>query len=1281
MDATGYAAFMTNLPTTMTDLGFRTQLAPHMAKLRISDYQCQKSRGKTFGIVTFLHKTDGENFMNQHGSLPIPGLYHNGRPSLRARLYILNQPVRCTMSNKPPDAMLIRVLQKESEDRAHPDEDRGELKKHESVVFDTLGLSCGHYEYPNNAIAYAADVQWTEKGIAKFARDCLILKFPSDSRKIRVEIQYRAIVEVVISMRPPCLFVTLWEAPKIFEEDTLAQAMAVAMRIWGFSPARNTERARISSIPHAHIDHSRIIGQSLIYCIKLSPNDIEHKIGRLREKDFLTYSFHNIPNPIVGQTYMAQGLVEFEGQVARYGNIVPFDLLFQFQSLVQNGYLLPQTVGQLLRWLRDWIVRNGPQAARAVAKKPNDVTRDHDAKGTPLRLPFSAHAVKRLFKDIPFPGPNTDSSNFNAEELWDWLLECEKEISQGLTKELFSERARQNLTLVYKVQVTPSRVMISGPEPEAKNRILRKLIHARHTEYFARVQFCDEDGQDLQFNHKVSLDAIYARFNTILRHGFPIAGRMYMFLGFSHSSLRSHAVWFIATFMDENKELQSHITVIKKLGQFSEIRSPARCAARIGQSFSETPNAVDLHALGTRIEIVPDVKSKDGARVFSDGVGTISRELMEAIHKNLPPKAASATCFQIRWAGAKGMLSLDDTLDGLVMRIRPSMNKFDSDDKQNLEICDTANKPIPLVLNRQMIKILEDMRVPHSWFIGLQNKELERLRKITASTDNTVIFLKRQKIAEQMRFFMFIRRLQKLGLDYRKDTFLCSVVETAVLREVRLLKHKARIPVDQGVTLFGVMDEFGFLGDEEVFVTYDKRPRETYPDLHNRWLVITRSPALHPGDIQIRRAVVPPEDHPLRSLSNCIVFSQKGKRDLPSQLSGGDLDGDIYNVIWDNIPVDDSQFEFPPAEYPRVAPLDIGRTVTPEDMTEFFVKFMATDQLGLIAVKHIILADMHVAGTVHEGCKLLAEMHSTAVDYSKTGIPVDMTKLSTMQRTNYRPEFLAPAPPANLVDRTEIQFELPTAASDDEERDEDDDTGPRHKFYRSNKILGVLYNLIDEKRIWKEDIHVTVNRSGSSLWNELWGHIQKECLQLDEVDWKSSLDEARSIRHAYEDEVWAATNTFSDHATKTLQEIEVFTGAVFNKTGIQTRRQRDASVQLKDEFDRITKCSESLMTRQDTQTLDSLANILEYDGDSQVEEDISSQGTKSTGLELSIACFYVGMTEGGNRAGSTKRSRDDFESFKIVAAHCALRELEKAVKEKSIRDGVTELSGGYVGVR
>jgi hypothetical protein len=57
-------------------------------------------------------------------------------------------------------------------------------------------------------------------------------------------------------------------------------------------------------------------------------------------------------------------------------------------------------------------------------------------------------------------------------------------------------------------------------------------------------------------------------------------------------------------------------------------------------------------------------------------------------------------------------------------------------------------------------------------------------------------------------------------------------------------------------------------------------------------------------------------------------------------------------------------------------------------MTDFFVTFMETDQLGRICNAHKILADQSDEGVLDPRCVQLAEMASTTVDFSKAGIPV-----------------------------------------------------------------------------------------------------------------------------------------------------------------------------------------------------------------------------------------------------------------------------------------------------
>lgn len=88
--------------------------------------------------------------------------------------------------------------------------------------------------------------------------------------------------------------------------------------------------------------------------------------------------------------------------------------------------------------------------------------------------------------------------------------------------------------------------------------------------------------------------------------------------------------------------------LIADLGDFSLIQSPAKCAARIGQAFSDTPTAVPLR---TEVQTIRDVELNN--KVFSDGVGTMSPGVMAQIWAKLPNKGLMPTCFQIRY---KGML-------------------------------------------------------------------------------------------------------------------------------------------------------------------------------------------------------------------------------------------------------------------------------------------------------------------------------------------------------------------------------------------------------------------------------------------------------------------------------------------------------------------------------------------------------------------------------------------------------------------------------------------------
>ena len=333
--------------------------------------------------------------------------------------------------------------------------------------------------------------------------------------------------------------------------------------------------------------------------------------------------------------------------------------------------------------------------------------------------------------------------------------------------------------------------------------------------------------------------------------------------------------------------------------------------------------------------------------------------------------------------GAKGMISLDSRLRGDVIYLRSSMIKFQGSSDINLEICQAA-KLLPLYLNQQYIKILEDLGVDERVFLEMQKHDVAQLRESASSATGAANFLERDSIGRAAKLPFLLRKLQLIGLSFQADRFLSNAVELRMLIRLREIKYRSRLRVEKGCVLYGIMDETNYLKEGQVFCTFQT------DSISKKFLtgrvVVTRPPALHPGDIQTAQAVMVPEDSPLKLLCNCIVFSQQGSRSLPSMLSGGDLDGDTYAVMYDTklYPKHVAR----PAGYLPASPININRQVERTDMTRFLIQFMENDQLGRIAMLHRTLADKSLMGTFDSDCVKLAEMHSTAVDFSKTGVQV-----------------------------------------------------------------------------------------------------------------------------------------------------------------------------------------------------------------------------------------------------------------------------------------------------
>ncbi|KAK3905375.1 RNA dependent RNA polymerase-domain-containing protein [Staphylotrichum tortipilum] len=1172
--------FLRNLPPYMTDGALHKQLQPFMDQLSITDYLAEKQRNKTIGHVTFLRKTDGARFLQHHQEELLPQtpaqMQHRHRqhkhPPTRARLSLIGKPVFCKLSDREPDEYTLKSIQHESTQRVHPAVPAEPVTK----ALQATELNCGYYSLTGGKLVFSPEWTANESCLVRFSKRSLLITL--DKRQVQLRIPFQSIVELVWWQNGSAAVSLRW-APSILAPPAAEDDLAAAYATLSLGHRRPAQRRRVEAIDE---NHGQVASLCLVYHFMVpnpitrhAKSDLEAELVKMKDNFPVTRHDFAFQRP-VGMGF-ASAAASLRTQLAQYNTAgtLPFGLLLLLQGLVNNGYLHPVTVSALAlklaqRFAEAWKAGSGES-------------------------PVSVDAFKRLFDWIDYPMPHGDPAMFEVDGIMEYLGEAERLVREGSRLGLNQPGEPQNRARIFKAMVTPTRVTLHGPELEPMNRLLRK--YPDHS-YFIRAQFCDEDGQDLFFSSKVSLDSIYARFKSVLTNGIPVAGRVYKLLGFSHSSLRAHSAWLSAPFVNEG-QMQIPELIITGLGRFDNIKSPARRAARIGQAFSETPYAVDLDENGIQVLEIQDVKRN--GRVFSDGIGTISLAAADAVYRALPKSKGFPTAFQVRRAGAKGMLTVDPLLQGGSMCVRPSMVKFESNDRE-LEICDVASKPMPMVLNRQLIKILEDMGAPDTWFLNLQGRELRRLRGITATVYNTANFLRSQKIGESIQLSGLLRHVEAMGIDYRTDAFLRGAVEVVLLRELRLLKRRARIPVGKGMTLFGVMDETGFLEENQVYVTYDDESRHSEPPGPGQ-VIVTRSPALHPGDVQLATNRLPPHDgHPLAYHRNCIVFSKWGNRDLPSQLSGGDLDGDVFHVIWDP-EVIETVTTFSPADYPRVSPLELGRLVEAADIANFFVDFMQTDHLGVIATRHMVLADQRDHGTLDPDCIKLAELHSSAVDFSKTG-------------RAWRPDFLS-----------------------DDKDDEDNEEGPRFRYYESDKILGQLFRAVDEQNIWAQDIRMTVNMTqGPPFWDQLLAALEERASALGPVEWRDRVSEARIIQHTYEDAILGVMLDSADHPHQPLGELEVFVGFVINKSGVQTRRQRDSSVKLKEEFEHITAGITREMRNPGVPTGGSVREL--------------------GALELCLACLSVGCERQyrGGRPGH-RVSSQDLESFKIVAAAAVIREL------------------------
>ncbi|CAM4955855.1 unnamed protein product [Rotaria socialis] len=540
---------------------------------------------------------------------------------------------------------------------------------------------------------------------------------------------------------------------------------------------------------------------------------------------------------------------------------------------------------------------------------------------------------------------------------------------------------------IRKVYITPSTINYEGPHFEEACAVIRHFSELQ--DCFLRVSFLDEDYRMLK-NLNNSMNIVYKHIEKLMIDGLNVCGRQYKFLAFSSSQLREHSCWM---FHQQHISNISCDAIREWMGDFQNIHPVAKMAARLGQSFSTTIKGKEL-SRESYIEIDDVTSSIDSKAIYTDGIGIIASWFADELSKQMNLDS-TPSAFQIRFAGYKGMVcvSLEDKIcndSKIRVAFRPSMKKFDSDNC-SIDIVHPSDFSSSY-LNRQIILLLSSRRISDSVFHHFQDEMLAKLRFINTNVDHAIEALWKfnGNTGGNGTHKMMIEYLSRFQLN--TEPFIPQLLFRFQAFQLKQLRTKARILIEKGCVLFGVADETRTLKYGQVFIQIHRSDINETKIIQGP-VIVTRNPCLYPGDIRRYEAV---DNLQLHKLKNVIVFPMDGPRSMAAELAGGDLDGDTFWISWDShLIFADNYKAFCYSDQARQANESAANTskqsYTMADICRFFVEYMKADNLGIIANWHLARADRN--GVENENCMKLAEMHSIAVDFVKTGNrPPTLTK-------------------------------------------------------------------------------------------------------------------------------------------------------------------------------------------------------------------------------------------------------------------------------------------------
>ena len=549
-----------------------------------------------------------------------------------------------------------------------------------------------------------------------------------------------------------------------------------------------------------------------------------------------------------------------------------------------------------------------------------------------------------------------------------------------------------NWTYVKRLVVTPSRFIYFPAVLMKKSRLLRMFSK----EEFVIVSFRDEDLSRL---NNISL---IKPIKDFISEGLELCGEKYHFICASSSQLREGKAYFVRSELPNVCQMRNEILNLND--QYStSLKNVAKYLSRVGL-YSTSDVQLSKIDQGS-INKIDDIRAENGS-LLTDGAGKIKYSFLKDLGYE------NATAIQFRLGGSKGILvkALPDDQDFNQYRsiaLRPSMIKFTSLDQWLTVVA--VNEYMPLTLNREVINLLvsidKNTEVPniYPYLESLQDEVIaglcNRLENVKQAEITIKPLIPKQHFRQVTDFF-----------DVREEPYWRSLLLHSVYIDTKELREKTNIPIKKGCRLMGVPDPCNVLSPHEVFLRVCSP--DGLPEVITGNVLIFRNPCLHPGDLRIKKAVLRSE---LIPWTNVLIFpcSKQSSSSIADECSGGDVDGDVFSIIWDDKIVPSKSSEVKACNYQALSnasPNEIRICEDPNDqeaLSEIYELNMVNDTLGRVAHLHMALCDQLDEMALDPLAIELAKSQSVAVDCPKTGIvPQVPKKAMELVKDNGYPDFM-----------------------------------------------------------------------------------------------------------------------------------------------------------------------------------------------------------------------------------------------------------------------------------